>query len=170
MEARLAVLGLAMVTLMGATFVATGGDRGGLYVAVNTLSVAAALAATVGAARFPARVGLALLAGGLLGQALLRGLNVLLDLTRLPVWDSALILVGWAVAGGAALAWAARPETPRPGGLRWGLYLAGVGYFLALMVTLASGRLASQAALLVGTLGLLMAAPAFEPLTASPGG
>gem|GEM_PF-3716792 len=161
-ERPLAVAGLAMVAAMALLFTATGGDRGGLYVLVNSFSVAAAIVATAGAARFPSPRGLALLGGGLLAQGALRGLNVLLDLTRLPLWQSLLILAGWVLAGSSAVAWAARPERPRAAGLRLGLQVAGATYFLALVATLSADRLSALLALLVGTVGLLLAAPQFS--------
>jgi hypothetical protein len=169
---RLAVVGLGMVAAMGFVFVATGGDRGGLYVVVNALAVVAALVAAWGAARLPSRTGMALLGGGLLGQAAMRLLNVVLDLTRLPLWQSALIFAGWTLAGASAAAWAARPERPRAGGVRTGLFLAGAGYFFAFMATLSADRLSALGALLLGTLGLLLAAPRVEgpPPTSSRGG
>lgn len=172
---RIAVAGLLLVVAMQATFVATGGDRGPVYVAVNAVGLVAAGAMVAGAWRFPDATALRLLGGGLVAQALLRGLNVALGLTRLPVWDSALILAGWALAGASALAWSFAPQRPRSG-LRLGLQVAGAGYFLALAVTLASGRISAILALLGGTLGLLLAAPWLAAddedalLSASPGG
>jgi hypothetical protein len=155
---------------MGVVFVATGGDRGGLYLVVNGLAALATGVATAGAARFPARAGLGMLGGGLLAQGALRGLNVLLDLTRLPLGESLILLVGWTLAGASATAWAADPSRPRAGGVRLGLYVAGFGYFLALMTTLASGRVSAVAGLLLGTVGLLLAAPQLGTPSAGPGG
>ncbi|MEA3199088.1 MAG: hypothetical protein QOE90_516 [Thermoplasmata archaeon] len=157
-----------MVAAMQVVFVATGGDRGALYVGVNALGVGAALVMVAGAWRFPSPTGLAMLGGGLVAQATLRALNVALDLTRLPLWDSALVFAGWTLAAGGALAWSVAPERPRAG-LGAGLFLAGAGYFAALMVTLASGRISAILALLAGTLGLLLAAPWLraEPAPAS---
>lgn len=155
---RIAAAGLGLVALMQTVFVVTGGSRGPLYVAVNALGIALAATAVAGAWRFPAAMGLRLLGIAFAGQAVLRLLNVVLELTRLPFWESAIMLTGWAIAGASALAWSFEPARPRAG-LRAGLYVVGAAYFAALLTTLGSGYLPAIFALLVGTIGVLLAAP-----------
>lgn len=159
-----ATLGFVLVALMGLVFTATGGDRGPLYVGVNALGTGAAGLAALGAWR--RHEGLWLLGAGLAMLALVRLLNVVLDLTRIALPVSLLMLAGWSLAAGGVFAHAAS-RRPRGALVAFGLYLAAAAYAWALVGSLGSGRLSAVGGILLGTVGLLVAAPDF---TASPSG
>lgn len=156
-ERRLAAFGMGLVALMQLVFVVTGGDRGATYVGINAVAFAATAFMAWGLAQ-PRSAGLlAGIGGGFALLALVRVVNVVLDLTRIAFPISMLMFAGWALTAVAFVLWAADARRPRDALARAGLYLTGAAYFLAAMTSLS--RLTPLLAITAGTVGLLIAAP-----------
>lgn len=147
----LAVFGLILVALMQIVFFVTGGDRAFPYREVQAVSFIATLAMVWGTMRGVPTA----LAVGAGVNLVMRVLQPVLGLTRLPLWTNALLALGWAWI----LADAARGRAPKAG-----LYVLGAAHFVSALV--AESRLSAFLALCMGAIGLLLAAPS---LTAWPG-
>lgn len=154
----LAATGLVLTALMQGIFLLTGTARGPLYLALQGVGLVGSLAAAWGLLRGPR----ALVAAGLGANAVTRALHVVLGLTRLPLWLNALLFVGY--LGGALGAGLSRPRL-----LRLGLWLAFIGYAVSAMSALSGGRLEALVALTLGAVGMSLAAPNAEDVSASPG-
>lgn len=153
----LAAVGMGLTAAMQAIFFATGAERGPIYMVVQALVTVASLAAVVGLARRPPSA--ALLAAGLAGNAALRLLQTLTELSRLPLWVNLLLFAGYALAAVGAATWAARTQADPLRWARLGMWLVGVGYFVAIFDALGGGRLPAVLALLLGCIGTLLVAP-----------
>lgn len=141
---KLAAIGFALVALMQLIFFLTGGDRPFPYKPVQLLSVAGTLAIVWGAWRGDDTA----MAVGFGVNLLTRVLQPVLGLTRLPVWSTAILAVGWTWA----LANAARGRSARAG-----VWVLGAGHFLASFTAI--GRTTAFLALGIGAVGLFLAAP-----------
>lgn len=144
---RLAALGFSLVALMQLIFLVTGGDRAFPYQEVQALSLAGTIAIVWGAWSGHDTA----LAGGFAVNLFTRVLQPLLGVTRLPLWSTAILVLGWTWA----LAQAARGRDPR-----MGVWILGVAHFLAALTSFA--RLTSTIALCLGAVGLFLAAPNFR--------
>lgn len=152
---RLATVGLVLVALMQAFFFLSGSDRPFPYRELQIVSVAATLAMAYAIARgttFPFAVGAGV-------NLVTRALQPVLGLTRLPFWANALLMLGWAWA----LAESARGRTPRAA-----LWILALAHFVSALT--ASGRFSSLAALMLGAIGLLLAAPNLSAWPGTPKG
>ena len=141
---RLAGIGFTLVALMQLIFLLTGGDRAFPYQEVQALSLAGTIALVWGAWRQHDMA----LAGGFAVNLFTRVLQPLLGVTRLPLWSTAILVLGWTWA----LAQAARGRDARIG-----VWILGLAHFLAALTTFA--RLTSTIALGLGAVGLFLAAP-----------
>lgn len=141
---KLATLGLALVALMQVSFLLTGFGRRFPYQEVQVLSIVGTLVAAYGLAT-GRNVALAV---GLGINLVTRVLQPILGVTRLPLWATAILALGW--AWGAAQA--ARGRSPAAG-----FWVLGVGHALAMLLTFS--RLASSVALGLGAVGFFLAAP-----------
>lgn len=152
---RLAALGLGVTMGMPLVFFATGFERGPLYLALQVLAAAFSAVATWGVLRGS----MAAVAVGFGGNALNRLLHVVLGLSRLPPTLNWGLVALWALAAAFAVALAMRPTEGRASGLRGATWLLAVGYFLAAFVALSGGRLPGVVGLMLGCVGLSLAAP-----------
>lgn len=157
------VTGLALVVGMHAIFLATGAERGPVYLALQALGLAGAVAALAAVAWAPARGPLAL-GAGLATLALVRVLHIVLELSRLPLWLNWGLAAAYAAGAGYALAWALAPDLADAGarGVRGAAWALGFLHFAASVVALSGGRLAGIVALAAGSVGFFLLAPNLE--------
>lgn len=137
------MLGFGLVALMQALFWATGADRAPPYREVQLVSLAATLALLAGLALGRD----AMVAAGFAVNLLTRILQPVLGVTRLPLWITAILALGWALALVA---------TMRGRAAGAGVWVLGAGHALALL--LAWGRFDAAIALALGAAGLFLAA------------
>lgn len=139
----LAAFGFVLVALMQLVFLVTAGDRPFPYREVQVVSLLGTVALVWGA--WSARD--VLLTAGLAVNLFTRVLQPILGVTRLPVWITAILVVGWIWA----LARSARGRSPKAG-----LWLLGLGHFVAALT--AFSRLTALLALSLGAVGFFLAA------------
>lgn len=153
----LATFGLSLSAAMQAIFFLTGLGRGGLYLAVQLVAVLFSGTAAWGVAA-GGRAGAWALGAGLAGNAVVRAVSMAAGLSRLPTWVNVWILVAYAAAGLFALLHAARPARSLAPvrGAAWAL---GFGWFVAAGNAMSGGRLWALLALMLGSVGFLLAAP-----------
>lgn len=140
---KLAALGFGLVALMQAVFLAAGSDRPFPYREVQVVSLLGTLALVWGAWRGHDLS----LAVGFGVNLFTRVLQPILGLTRLPLWATAILVVGWTWAFAESL----RGRNPKVG-----LWILGIGHFLAMLTLFA--RLTATLALGLGAIGLFLAA------------
>lgn len=140
---KLAALGFGLLGLMQAVFLLTGSDRPFPYREVQVVSLFGTLALVWGAWR-EHDVSLAV---GFGVNLFTRVLQPILGVTRLPMWATAILVVGWTWAFAESL----RGRNPKVG-----LWILGIGHFLAMLT--AFGRLTATFALALGSIGLFLAA------------
>lgn len=147
---------------MQVVFFATGFDRPMPYA---PLQLVGALASTVSAWAL-LRPEPAALVGGFGVNLAVRVLTLALGLTRLAWWANVFILLAFALATSESIRWTLSPHKPRDAGVRTACALLGLGYFVAVLLSL--GRLSAAAALTLGAAGFWLAAANVEA-SASPG-
>ena len=141
-------MGFALVALMQLLFLVNSGDRAFPYKEVQVLSLAGTIAIVWGIATGR---DVALIVG-LAVNLFTRVLQPLLGVTRLPLWATAILILGWT--------WALA-STLRGRDARIGIWILGIGHFLSMLTAFA--RTASVIALGIGAMGLFLAAPNFRP-------
>lgn len=141
---KLAALGFVLVALMQLIFLLTGNDRPFPYKEVQVISIAGTLAIAWGAWKEHDMA----MAGGFAANLFTRILQPLLGLTRLPLWSTAILAVGWTWA----LAESARGRNPKIG-----VWILGIAHFLSMLT--AFSRFWAALGLALGAVGLFLAAP-----------
>lgn len=144
LDARLGCDRFLLVAAMQVYFFLTGFDRPFPYQEVQVVSFLASIACVWGAWS-EHRLAFAL---GLGVNLVARLLQPILGVTRLPLWSSAILTAGWAIA----CVQAARGRDASAGA-----WLLALGHVLAMLT--ATERLGSMMALGVGAIGLFLAAP-----------
>lgn len=141
---RLAATGFVLVAIAQVMFLIMGGDRPAPYREVQAVSILATLAivAGLGTQRAP------LIVGGLAANALMRLLQPILGLTRLPITLNLLLLVGWILAAERVF----RGRDPRAG-----LWILAIAHAISMLFAI--GRLGAAVALALAGIGLFLAAP-----------
>ena len=125
---RFSSFGMGLVAASFAAFLARSLAAPSAWALVPAVGLASAAAAAAGLWRLPERRAMAALAGGLCGLAAVRLALLVVPGGGAGLAD-ALLLAGLAVACAAAARAALEPWREATRGLRWGLALAGVGYF-----------------------------------------
>lgn len=134
-------------------FAFTGADRPAAYVPVQVLSAAGTVAGALGLARLD-RGGAPWIATGMGLNVVGRLLQVVLELTRLPLWLNVALALGFGFAMVVAIAWAlGRPRTSR---LQLAFALLALVHFLSMLWALS--RLSAAFGLALGAAGFAMAA------------
>lgn len=141
---KLAAIGFVFVALMQLVFLVTAGDRPFPYREVQVVSLVGTLVLVWGA--WTGRdVGLAV---GFGVNLFTRVLQPILGITRLPLWTTAILAIGWAWA----TVQAARGRSPAVG-----FWILGVGYALAMLTVFS--RFGAAMALGLSAVGFFLAAP-----------
>lgn len=165
---RFSSFGMGLVAASFAAFLARSLASPSAWALVPVLGLASSAVAAVALWRLPERRAMAALAGGLGGLAAIR-LALLVVPGGGAGLSDALLLAGLAIACAAAARAALEPARNATRGLRWGLALAGVGYFAKMVGAVDAGDLGSVLAYLVATVGFSLAAPHVEaPPAARP--
>lgn len=150
------VAGLGLVALMQLVFLLTAGDRPTPYAEVQALSLVATLAAAYGASRLGERPGMTIMAAGLGVNALMRVVQFVFGLSRLPMLVGLAFLAGFALASFLCATWSSAPEA-QARRLRFAFWLLALAHFVAMLVALS--RFNAALGLALGAAGFALAAP-----------